>query len=108
MFLLWIWPTKRLSGIEKEGCTTLIGNILRKVFQKTKVVNSGNKCYHCVLFSFVCFFQTPNSVRKKSIRERIEQLHKECIEWEDRLEKSKDKFKQLQNGAEQPHDKNDG
>jgi hypothetical protein len=39
--------------------------------------------------------ETPRSSRKKSIRERIEQLHKECIEWEDRLEMDKDKFKKL-------------
>ena len=39
MFLLWIWPSKRLSEIEKEVCTTLIGNILgKKMFPKKVMV----------------------------------------------------------------------
>ena len=42
-------------------------------------------------------FQIPRSSRKKSIRERIEELHKECIDWEERLEKNKNKFQDVVN-----------
>merc|ERR1711990_653465 len=47
---------------------------------------------------------TPRSIRKKSIRDRIEQLHKECVDWEDRLEKNKGKFQQIvQEKVQQKH-----